>query len=279
MTVKKGIKRTFSIIILIILMIVLALSVLYFNELKTLFSLKKLNDYSFYTMRYSGDYGFDEFLKVGAKNVAGYTADNLPQPRAFNSFLTLAAPYLPFDGMNECGLTMALLAVPYAQPPQEPDQITLNTTTAIRLVLDKAKDVGEAIALLNQYNFYFSGDVTCHYLISDISGKSAVVEFLDHDIKIIENTENSQVVTNYILYQGINVGEGGSEFERYAIASETLKSQACVLTEKQAMQVLSDCKIPDRTQWSIVYNMITKHADICIDERYDQPYAYDLDDL
>jgi hypothetical protein len=39
--------------------------------------------------------------------------------------------------------SIALLAVPEAQPPQSHETITLNTTTAIRLVLDKAASVEE----------------------------------------------------------------------------------------------------------------------------------------
>jgi hypothetical protein len=33
----------------------------------SLFSLKKVDDYPMYTMTYFGDYGFDEFLEVGAE--------------------------------------------------------------------------------------------------------------------------------------------------------------------------------------------------------------------
>lgn len=35
------------------------------DQQKTLSSIKKVNDYPIYTMTYYGDYGFDEFLKVG----------------------------------------------------------------------------------------------------------------------------------------------------------------------------------------------------------------------
>ncbi|MEM5769830.1 MAG: linear amide C-N hydrolase, partial [Bacillota bacterium] len=96
---------------------------------------------------------------------AGYSADTLPSGVNFNSFLSLAAPFLPFDGMNEKGVAIALLAVPEADPPFDKNKVTLNTTTAIRLVLDKAATVDEALELLNQYNIYFSGGIDCHFLI------------------------------------------------------------------------------------------------------------------
>jgi hypothetical protein len=228
---KTSLKRFFLVLGIIVLILVIAIAFLYGNELRTLSSLKIADEHPLYTMTYYGDYGFDEFLEVGAysdRNIedfvtkrllkgldirlnvtesgctaftaynsegerifgrnfdfdyapallvhtkpkngyaslsivnlsyAGYSADNLPKPMSSNSFLTLAAPYLPFDGINECGVTIALLAVPMAEPPQKPDQITLNTTTVIRLVLDKAKDTEEAVSLIKNYNIYFSGGV------------------------------------------------------------------------------------------------------------------------
>lgn len=334
-----------------LLVIIIVLVLLFFNEIKTLTSLKKIDNHPFYSMTYSGDYGFDDFLKVGAKSdkdierfvmkrllkgieidfnissagctaftatnesgeriyarnfdfdyapslllytkpsngyssvsivnlsYAGYTADYLPEPMTFSSFLTLAGPYLPFDGMNECGVTMALLAVPYAEPPAKADQITLNTTTAIRLVLDKAANVHEAVDLLKKYNYYFSGKVDCHYLIADSSGKSVVVEFLDKDVKVIENSKNYQIASNFIMFNGLNIGEGYDEFERYEKAEKALEENSGVLSEEQAMKVLSEVMIPDRTQWSVVYNMTSKGANVCINKKYENKYKFNLGDL
>lgn len=39
---------------------------LFMNELKTLTSLKQIDNYGMYRMIYCGDYGFDDFLKQGA---------------------------------------------------------------------------------------------------------------------------------------------------------------------------------------------------------------------
>lgn len=322
---------------------------LFFSELKTLNSLKKIDDYPFYSMVYSGDYGFDEFLKVGASSdkdiekfviqrllkgldidlnissagctaftaqndkgeqifgrnfdfpyspplllytepdngyasvsmvnlsYAGYDVDNLPEPYKINSFLTLAAPYLPFDGMNECGVTIALLAVPYAEPPQDEDKITLNTTTAIRLVLDKAGNVDEAIKLLKQYNYYFSGGIDCHYLIADPSGKSVIVEFLDEEVKVVEPEKDYQIASNFIAYNGLNIGEGYNEFERYETIEKQLIKSNGIITDQDAMSLLEEVKIPNRTQWSVVYNMVSKNFVVSIDENYEVKYEFEFE--
>lgn len=334
--------------VLIVVIFVLVMS-LFANELRTLASLAVVDQHPLLTMTYYGDYGFDEFLKVGAQSdrdverfvikrllkginidlkisgagctvfaaqsetgerifgrnfdfdyapamllrtrpkngyaslsmvnlsFAGFSADYLPQPKTLSSFLTLAAPYLPFEGMNEYGVTMALLAVPYAEPPQKPEQITLNTTTAIRLVLDKAANVEQAMDLLRSYNIYFSGDIECHYLLADKSGKTVLVEFMDGDVQFIEATKDYQVASNFIMFNGLNIGEGYSEFERYELIDQSLSHTGGIVDKAGAMNLLRDVQITDKTQWSAVYNHTTGEVAICMNMRYGQEYRFSLE--
>lgn len=223
----------------------------------------------------------DGYASVSVINLAfaGYGEESLPDSGVFDCFLTLACPYLPFDGMNEKGLAIALLAVPHAEPPNQEGRIMLNTTTVIRLILDHAASVDEAAALLGDYNLYFSGGVECHYLISDAEGNSAVMEFLDEDIKFIKTEKKYQLTTNFIMYQGLNEGEGGSEFERYQIIDETLSASGGSISAKSAMELLSAASIPGRTQWSVVYNQSTSEIWICSGEKYDHIYSFSMETM
>lgn len=312
--------------------------VLFWNELRSLISLKKVDDYGMYQMTYYGDYGFDEFLETGASSdadieafvtkrllkglpidlgvtgdgctafavknekgdilfgrnfdflyapslqvytapkqgyasvstvnlaFAGYSQDYLPDGLFSRRFLTLAAPFLPFDGMNEKGLAIALLAVPKAQAPYDASKVTLNTTTAIRLVLDKAATVEEAVELLRQYNIYFSGDIECHYLIADASGHSVIVEYLEQELQVVETDTDYQVASNFIAYQGRNIGEGYTEFERYDKVKDTIESNQGFLDGEQAVSLLADVGVfdgeTDKLQWSVLYNLTTGEGEI-----------------
>jgi hypothetical protein len=348
MKTKKIIKRTGIAFMAILIIAIIVVVTLFFNELRTLSSLKKIDNYPFYKMVYKGDYGFDEFLNIGASSdkdierfiinrllkgididlnissagctafttennkgeqifarnfdfpyspslllytepdnryasvsivnlsYAGYDENHLPEPNRLSSFLTLGAPYLSFDGMNECGVTMAFLAVPYAEPPQQEGKISLNTTTAIRLVLDKAANVDEAVELLKQYNYYFSGDVECHYLIADPSGKSVIVEFLEEEVKVVESQKNYQIASNFIAYNGLNIGEGQEAFDRYDGIEEELKDKNGIITPGEAMNLLEKVKIPDKTQWSVIYNLVTKKFAVCIDENFEVKYEFEF---
>lgn len=206
----------------------------------------------------------NDYASVSTVNLsfAGYGEGNLPSSGiSFQNFLTLAAPFLPFDGMNEKGVCIALLAVPEVQMIDDPDKITLNTTTAIRLVLDKAATIDEAVELLRKYNIYFSGDVTCHFLIADATGKSVIVEYYDNGLQVVESDTDYQIASNFIAYHGVNIGEGYTEFDRYDAVEKVLRDNNTVTTE-DCEKLLNTVGVydgeTDKLQWSVVYNLTDK---------------------
>ena len=204
---KKTLKRIGIITLAVVVAFFAIILFIFRNELKSLASIKKLDDHPLISMNYYGDYGFDEFLKVGAKNdgelvgyiikrllrgfpfspkldfsfpedggctvfvvknekdeilycrnydflytpamqlftspnnghrsvstvqidAIGYTKSNYPTGININSVVALGTPYAPWDGMNEKGLAIGLLAVTEAYGPKN-NEITLSTTTII----------------------------------------------------------------------------------------------------------------------------------------------------
>jgi len=213
---------------------------------------------------------------------AGYSKDNLPSGLNFQSFLTLATPFLPFDGMNEKGLAIALLAVPEVQLSNDPNKVTLNTTTAIRLVLDKASTVDEAVELLKNYNIYFSGGINCHYLIADATGKSVIVEFWDGKLQTVKTTEDYQIASNFIAYNDLNIGEGADEFERYNTVESAILQNQGALTKEQTIELLAKVGAyhfqtgEDILQWSVMYNLSTLEGTIFAHRNTDNQIDFKL---
>ncbi len=213
---------------------------------------------------------------------AGYSKDNLPTSGiGINNFLTLGAPFLPFDGMNEKGVCMALLAVPEAQMTNDPNKITLNTTTAIRLVLDKAASVDEAIELLKQYNIYFSGNVECHFLIADATGKSVIVEYYDGGLQVVKSDKDYQIASNFIAYNGVNIGEGFTEFERYDVVEKVLTENNNMVSMDACESLLNEIGVEyegvDKLQWSVVYNLTEKSGRIGPHRNGDDAWNFEIE--
>lgn len=121
----------------------------------------------------------------------------MPDGALLDRFLTLAAPFLPFDGMNEKGL---------------------------------------AIALLEQYNIYFSGGIECHYLIADASGRSVIAEYFDQQLCVVEAEAAYQIASNFIAYNGLNIGEGFTEFARYDKVHAAIERSKGTLEAEQARE-------------------------------------------
>jgi len=140
----------------------------------------------------------------------GYGKENLPKGIS-GKLPLLAAPYLPFNGMNEKGLAIAILQTPITELPNDPDKITLNTTTMIRLVLDKAATADEAIAFFRKHNIYFSGDIYCHYLIADKSGKSVIIEYWNGEMYVVDE----KIASNFMAHNGYNDAHETCAHPRY----------------------------------------------------------------
>ena len=124
--------------------------------------------------------------------------DKLPETFK-EKIITLATPYAPLDGINEKGLTVAVLRIGDEPTNQDTGKVDIMTTTAIRLMLDKAADVEEALALLEQYDMHSSAGACYHFQISDARGKSVVVEYVDNEYEVIPAENNYQMVTNFLL--------------------------------------------------------------------------------
>jgi len=118
---------------------------------------------------------------------------------------------------------------------------------------------GIAVELLRQYNIYFSGGIDCHYLIGDASGKSVLVEYYDGELRTVTVDEPYQVASNFIAYNGLNIGEGFDEFIRYERVYSTLAENEGKLSKSQAVALLAEVGVmnegEDKLQWTVIYNL------------------------
>lgn len=199
-------------------------------------------------VRHVPEAGYASLSTCDFQNITG-SADTLPEGMV-NEMLAIAALYVPLDGVNAAGLCVADLEVNEGGMP-DPDTAKpdLTVTTAIRLLLDKAATVDEALALLEQYDVHPSGGISHHLAISDASGRSVSVEFTEGGFTVV----NTPVVTNFNLANGDAAAGGESARARYETLTARLKQG--ISTPKQVQDALAAAQ-PDgqwTTQWSMVY--------------------------
>jgi Acyl-coenzyme A:6-aminopenicillanic acid acyl-transferase len=189
----------------------------------------------------------------------------------------LRAPYLPFDGMNERGLAVGMMAVPHSEGGDDAGMPTLDDLEAIRLLLDYAADVDQAIELLGQYNVDWGGGPAIHYLLADAAGNSAVVEFIGGKPQVFRSRHSWQISTNF-LFAEVPLDKAGVECWRYKTADATLGQSDGVLSAEAAMELLRHVSQTGTTGtiWSVVYNLSTGQVRVVMDRDYDQVYSFQL---
>jgi hypothetical protein len=121
-------------------------------------------------------------------------------PSESNMRQLLQAPFLPFDGLNERGLAVTMMAVPHSEGGRDIKKVTIDSLAVIRLMLDYADGVDKAVELLAGYNVDFGGGPPIHYLVADASGNSAVIEFLNDKMRVMRGDGSFRVATNFLLF-------------------------------------------------------------------------------
>lgn len=229
-----------------------------------------------------------------------------------NKITCLAAAYTPLDGINDAGVSCGIYMTyqggdKTVATDQNTDKPDFTSTTLLRLILDYADSVEEAVEIASSYDLHDSANTSYHYMVADSSGKSAVLEWVaqkdadDNDgskreLKVTYNDEDShigemegstdyQVVTNFIIQPGYYDGSASEDkkgYDRYErIYEELNKTDGVVKDEWGAMEIL---RIVGRRSWnnddsnsctvhSVVYNLTDKTMMWIPNENYNDPDA------
>lgn len=218
--------------------------------------------------------------------------------------LMLAAPYVPLDGVNDAGVACGIYmtyqgeeAVPTDQQTERPD---LTSSTMLRLILDYAGSVEEAVELVSRYDLHDSAKTSFHYMVADATGRSAVLEWVaatdsgdnDGSARELRVTWSDgapfQVVTNYILAEGYYDGEPADSMaglDRYEHLTAALTASGGTVEDGEAaMDLLAQV---GRRTWkpdgdsvtvhSVIYDLTSRTALWVGNEHYgEEDYTYRL---
>lgn len=185
------------------------------------------------------------------------------------------ALYAPLDGMNEKGLAVSVNMIEDTDTiEQNTDKPDITTTTAIRLLLDQAADVAEALDLLRQYDLHASMGMMIHLALADAEGNSVAVEYINNEMVVTQ----TPVVTNFYLAEGEKYGIGSTQSHtRYDLLQQTLTDKQ-TMTETDVRDALDSVSKDnfgefESTEWSIVMNQHTKEVTYYHRENYDNGYS------
>ena len=212
--------------------------------------------------------------------------------------LLMGLPYAALDGINEDGFAIGVLALKENQTKQnDENKPRIGTTTAIRMLLDRASTVKEALAMLAGYNMDMqgSGRSNYHYFMADATGDYAIVEYtlekgetIPTVMEKFTGNDTLRCVTNFYVSPtmvGTNDGWGSLHGKkRYWTLRNCLARNNYCLDSKQAMSLLQDVSQPadlknitSQTQWSCLYNLSEKTLRLAILREYGKIYNFKVE--
>lgn len=155
--------------------------------------------------------------------------------------------------------------------------MSITTTTAIRLLLNKAANVDEALKLLRQYDMHASMGFMTHLAIADSDGNNVAVEYINNEMRVIE----TPVVTNFYLAEGEKHGIGTAQsHERYDILMNALGNKPAMNMDdvRDALSSVSKGNFGEfeSTEWNIVFNQSSGEVHYYHRENYDKRYTFSV---
>jgi hypothetical protein len=183
------------------------------------------------------------------------------------------APGIPFDGMNEKGLAVGMMAVDHAEGPEDPSKPIIGELGLIRVFLDRAATVEEAVALAHDYRIDF-GSVPIHYFVADRGGSSAVIEFVGGEVRALHGEGQWQVSTNFIFSE-LGSRDPASLCWRFAAAAEALRVAGGIAKGRGALDLLERVSQPN-TIWSSAYDLVESRLDLSIGRSFGTVYRWRL---
>lgn len=232
--------------------------------------------------------------KNGYKSVGFAALDNIsanaPEKSIKSKLAALTAPFICLDGMNEKGVSIAVLTLDSELTHQNTGKPVIATTLAIRMVLDRAASTEEAVKLLEGYDMFASAGRDYHFYITDASGDGRVVEYdcNSADRKLVAT--KTDVATNFFIMYEEKVlpdqrnGIYGHGRERYDVVLNIFDEQEIHTDNtvwdalKAASQEPNPNDITSNTQWSINYNDTELTASVTLRRKWNDVVLYDLKD-
>ena len=143
----------------------------------------------------------------------------------------------------------------------------------------------DAIAKLQNFDMRCSDRTngSYHFFMADASGKSAAVEYIYDGEGGLPNTfeplRDARYVTNFYISPKMAKHPYGPEskhgLDRYNTLRDTLAKYGNILDESKAMELHNAAsqkknpkKLTSNTQWSVVYNLTDRTAEVCTLRNY-----------
>ena len=214
--------------------------------------------------------------------------------------MLVALPYLLLDGINEDGFAISVLKLDGNHTWQkDSSKKNIFTTVAMRMLLDRASTVKQAIEMLKEYNMIMDEfKASYHFMMADATGDYAIVEYTNpvvaddvypETMEVLQGHDTLRYVTNFYVSptmanteHGFNQSDHGKQ--RYDIMKQSLKEYSYRPTFEQGMELMTKvAQGPESqlstgfTQWSEIYDLTKKHVTMSILREWGKRFEFGIE--
>ena len=200
-------------------------------------------------------------------------------PEGFtNQYLALSSLFCALDGVNEKGLAIAdLMAGDNEETHQDTGKMALTTTTAIAYLLKNAATVDEALELLRHIDMHSDIGAAHHYAISDASGRSVVVEYVNQEMVVVES---AAVANHYLCAEKHNAGLIPGD-HRYDQLCAHLAADGGIMDWQQMEKAIFSVSQPRQedflgTAWTMVMDLAHPSVTYYARRHFEEPFYFPL---
>ncbi|QLQ14677.1 MAG: linear amide C-N hydrolase [Micropruina sp.] len=149
------------------------------------------------------------------------------------------------DGINEHGLFVGLAADETAHDDGMdalPGRPTVGSLAILRLILDRARSVAQAINVASSYNIDFTGGPLLHYFLADSSGDAAVLEVHGRRLVVVPKAKDRR----WACLENFHLADTPEDRRRnhacYGACARALTASDGLLTTESAFGLLDEVR-------------------------------------
>ncbi len=181
-----------------------------------------------------------------------------------------AGKEFPYGGMNEKGLVVEQMWLQEAKYPAVDNRYGLSELQWIQYQLDNSATIEEVIDSDTLIRISETATSFLHFLVSDNSGNSATIEYIDGKMVVHQGAELPYSVLSNCVYQNsLNYKSSIEKNEKIQYNDWTKNSSGRFIKVADlinnyngtsslvdySFNILENVSQPDNTQWSIVYDI------------------------
>ena len=246
-------------------------------------SVRKLDD-GLYYMEYKGDDGFASLLENGGGRSAAELSAYVTRFLSKGFYPPKSGNPGPMD-YGCSALTVrtleggVLMAGDKAQTNQESGKPALTTTSAICYLLKNAATVDEALDLLRSIDMHSDIGAAHHYAISDATGRSVVVEYVDNRMEVVES---AAVANHYLCEAKLNVGLIKGD-RRYEVLCSLYDATGGTMDKLQLTKTIASVSLSPTegghmgTAWTMVMDLTTPSVTYYSRRHFDKPFHFEFE--